>query len=115
MVPMLDYANHDPRVFDWSERYLRERWDTGERNGTLLWEELKAASATADRCAVSRHASCSLAGASMEAGIVRFACVGPSLALRRCDPWEGRRVDVGPPSNAEPRGRGTVGSDYADG
>ncbi len=28
--------------FDWSTRYLRERWEAGERNGTVLWEELKA-------------------------------------------------------------------------
>jgi transposase len=27
---------------DWSVRYLRERWEAGERNGTVLWEELKA-------------------------------------------------------------------------
>ncbi len=26
---------------DWSTRYLRERWDAGERNGIVLWEELK--------------------------------------------------------------------------
>jgi hypothetical protein len=26
---------------DWSTRYLRERWEAGERNGTVLWEELK--------------------------------------------------------------------------
>ncbi len=38
---------------DWSTRYLRERWEAGERNGTVLWEELKAASATRDRVAAS--------------------------------------------------------------
>jgi transposase len=27
---------------DWSTRYLRERWEAGERNGTVLCEELKA-------------------------------------------------------------------------
>ena len=27
---------------DWSTRYLRQRWEAGEHNGTLLWEELKA-------------------------------------------------------------------------
>lgn len=27
--------------FDWSTRYLRQRWDEGEHNGTVLWEELK--------------------------------------------------------------------------
>jgi len=27
---------------DWSARYLRQRWDAGEHNGTVLWEELKA-------------------------------------------------------------------------
>jgi transposase len=26
---------------DWSTRYLRERWEAGERNGTVLWEELR--------------------------------------------------------------------------
>jgi transposase len=26
---------------DWATRYLRERWEAGERNGTVLWEELK--------------------------------------------------------------------------
>jgi transposase len=29
-------------LLDWSTRYLRERWEAGERNGTVLWEELKA-------------------------------------------------------------------------
>ena len=24
---------------DWSTRYLRERWDAGELNGTVLWSE----------------------------------------------------------------------------
>lgn len=28
--------------FDWTTAYLHERWDAGERNGTVLWEELKA-------------------------------------------------------------------------
>jgi transposase len=27
---------------DWSTKYLRERWEASEHNGTLLWEELKA-------------------------------------------------------------------------
>ena len=27
---------------DWSTRHLRERWEAGEHNGTVLWEELKA-------------------------------------------------------------------------
>jgi transposase len=27
--------------FDWSTRYLHQRWDEGEHNGTVLWEELK--------------------------------------------------------------------------
>ena len=27
---------------DWSTQYLRQRWEAGERNGTVLWEELKA-------------------------------------------------------------------------
>jgi len=26
---------------DWSTRYLRQRWEAGEHNGTILWEELK--------------------------------------------------------------------------
>ena len=26
---------------DWSARYLQKRWEAGERNGTVLWEELK--------------------------------------------------------------------------
>ena len=28
--------------FDWITPYLQERWQAGERNGTLLWEELQA-------------------------------------------------------------------------
>lgn len=28
--------------FDWITLYLHERWEAGERNGTLLWEELQA-------------------------------------------------------------------------
>lgn len=27
---------------DWTTAYLHERWDAGERNGVVLWEELKA-------------------------------------------------------------------------
>jgi hypothetical protein len=30
---------HSP--LDWSTQHLRERWEAGERNGTVLWEELK--------------------------------------------------------------------------
>lgn len=30
------------KPLDWSTRYLRERWEAGEHNGTVLWEELKA-------------------------------------------------------------------------
>lgn len=26
---------------DWATRYLRKRWEAGEHNGTVLWEELK--------------------------------------------------------------------------
>jgi transposase len=26
---------------DWATRYLRQRWEAGEQNGTVLWEELK--------------------------------------------------------------------------
>lgn len=28
--------------FDWTTPYLHERWDAGERNGAILWVELKA-------------------------------------------------------------------------
>jgi hypothetical protein len=31
---------------DWSTRYLWERWEAGERNGTVLWEELKEKGST---------------------------------------------------------------------
>jgi transposase len=27
---------------DWTTRYLHQRWEAGERNGTVLWEELQA-------------------------------------------------------------------------
>src|SRR5260370_26559223 len=40
---------------DWSTRYLRERWDAGERNGTVLWEELKAKGYTGSSRSVYRH------------------------------------------------------------
>ncbi len=40
---------------DWSTRYLRERWDAGERNGTVLWEELKAKGYTGSSRSVYRR------------------------------------------------------------
>jgi hypothetical protein len=55
MVPMQDPANHDPRALDWSTRYLRERWEAGERNGTVLWEELKAKGYTGSSRSVYRR------------------------------------------------------------
>ncbi len=40
---------------DWSTRYLRERWEAGERNGTLLWEELKVRGYTGSMRSVYRR------------------------------------------------------------
>jgi len=40
---------------DWSTRYLRQRWDAGERNGTVLWEELKAKGYTGSSRSVYRR------------------------------------------------------------
>jgi len=40
---------------DWSTRYLRERWEAGEHNGTLLWEELKAQGYTGSSRSVYRR------------------------------------------------------------
>lgn len=40
---------------DWSTRYLQERWDAGERNGTVLWEELKAKGYTGSSRSVYRR------------------------------------------------------------
>ncbi len=40
---------------DWSTRYLRERWEAGERNGTVLWEELKAKGYTGSSRSVYRR------------------------------------------------------------
>jgi len=40
---------------DWSTRYLRERWEAGEHNGTLLWEALKAQSYTGSSRSVYRR------------------------------------------------------------
>ncbi len=40
---------------DWSTRYLRERWEAGERNGTLLWEELKVQGYTGSMRSVYRR------------------------------------------------------------
>lgn len=40
---------------DWSARYLRERWEAGERNGTVLWEELKAKGYTGSSRSVYRR------------------------------------------------------------
>jgi len=40
---------------DWSTRYLRERWEAGERNGTVLWEELKAQGYTGSSRSVYRR------------------------------------------------------------
>ncbi len=41
--------------FDWSTRYLRERWDAGSRNGTLLGGELKAQGYTGSSRSVYRR------------------------------------------------------------
>src|SRR5260370_38620288 len=40
---------------DWSTRYLRERWESGERNGTVLWEELQDKGYTGSSRSVYRH------------------------------------------------------------
>ncbi len=40
---------------DWSTRYLRQRWETGEYNGTVLWEELKAQGYTGSPRSVYRR------------------------------------------------------------
>jgi transposase len=40
---------------DWSTRYLRERWEAGERNGTVLWEELKEKGYTGSSRSVYRR------------------------------------------------------------
>jgi len=40
---------------DWSTRYLRQRWEAGERNGTVLWEELKAQGYCGSVRSVYRH------------------------------------------------------------
>jgi transposase len=40
---------------DWSTRYLRERWETGERNGTVLWEELRVQGYTGSLRSVYRR------------------------------------------------------------
>src|SRR5260370_2945329 len=37
---------------DWSTRYLRERWDAGERNGTVRMARSGGPKATRDRAAV---------------------------------------------------------------
>jgi RNA polymerase subunit RPABC4/transcription elongation factor Spt4 len=57
---------------DWSTRYLRERWEAGERNGTVLWEELRGKPLhwLAPQCL---SASCELPRASTAAGIACFA------------------------------------------
>lgn len=40
---------------DWTTPYLRERWEAGEHNGTLLWEELKAQGYTGSSQSVYRR------------------------------------------------------------
>jgi transposase len=40
---------------DWSTQYLRQRWEAGEHNGTLLWEELKAQGYTGSSRSVYRR------------------------------------------------------------
>lgn len=40
---------------DWSMRYLRQRWEAGEHNGTLLWEELKAQGYTGSSRSIYRR------------------------------------------------------------
>jgi hypothetical protein len=72
MVPMRELANRDPRALDWSTRYLRQRWEAGERNGTVLWEELKAKGYTipSPQCL---SASGQMAGTSTLAWIACFA------------------------------------------
>lgn len=40
---------------DWSTQYLRHRWEVGEHNGTLLWEELKAQGYTGSSRSVYRR------------------------------------------------------------
>jgi transposase len=44
---------HSP--LDWSAQYLRERWEAGEHNGTVLWEELKVQGYTGSQRSVYRR------------------------------------------------------------
>src|SRR5579859_2745473 len=40
---------------DWSTRYLRQHWEAGEHNGTVLWEELRAKGYTGSSRSVYRR------------------------------------------------------------
>ncbi len=63
---------------DWPTRYLRERWEAGEHNGTLLWEELKAQGYTGSSRSVYRRLA-RLPGSSTQASNSSFAWVNSSL------------------------------------
>jgi hypothetical protein len=63
---------------DWSTRYLRQRWDAGERNGTVLWEELKAKGYTGSSRSVASRVWPN--GASIHASVDCLLRLSQSLA-----------------------------------
>ncbi len=67
---------------DWSVQYLRARWEAGERNGTVLWEELKTQGYTGSSRSVYRRLA-----AWRDHSHQPEAATPPGLAS--CPPFEG--------------------------
>ena len=99
---------------DWSTRYLRECWEAGERNSTVLWEELKVQGYTGSLRSVYRHLA-KFREQPRKRGVPASPESVPRSPFEDVTEGEGRRVDAGPSRVTEPRGRGATGSDHADG
>jgi transposase len=64
--------------FDWTTLYLHQRWEAGERNGRVLWEELKAQGYTGSPQTVYRRLVRWRAGPRRRSSAADLASVPPS-------------------------------------
>jgi hypothetical protein len=102
------------RPLDWSTRYLRERWEGGERNGTVLWEELKTQGYTGSSRSVYRPLA-TWRDHSRKLGLSTSPGSVPRSPFEDVTKGAGHRVDGGPSRVSEPSGTAATGSDHADG
>jgi hypothetical protein len=100
--------------FDWSTRYLREQWEAGERNGTVLWEELKTQGYTGSSRSVYRRLA-TWRKHPQKRGLSTSPESVPRSPFEDVTKGAGHRVDASPSRDAEPGGAAAAGSSLSDG